>query len=47
VIALLPGLAARAASAHQTFRDKLVEHEAFIRRRGRDMPEVADWRWGG
>jgi xylulose-5-phosphate/fructose-6-phosphate phosphoketolase len=26
-------------------RDKLIEHEQYIVRRGKDMPEVADWRW--
>ncbi len=46
VIALVPGLAARAAYVRQTIRDKLVEHQEFITRHGRDMPEVADWRWG-
>jgi xylulose-5-phosphate/fructose-6-phosphate phosphoketolase len=45
VIGLVPGLAARAAYVHQTIRDKLVEHQEFITRHGRDMPEVAEWRW--
>jgi xylulose-5-phosphate/fructose-6-phosphate phosphoketolase len=26
-------------------RDKLIEHKAYIARRGEDMPEVAEWRW--
>ena len=45
VIGLVPGLAARAAYVRQTIRDKLVEHQEFITRHGRDMPEVAEWRW--
>jgi xylulose-5-phosphate/fructose-6-phosphate phosphoketolase len=39
------GLSGRAAYAHQAMRDKLIEHEQYIVRHGKDMPEVADWRW--
>jgi xylulose-5-phosphate/fructose-6-phosphate phosphoketolase len=34
-----------AAYAKQALRDKLIEHKAYIRRHGEDMPEVKDWRW--
>ena len=34
-------------SAKQVIRDKLIEHEQYIVARGKDMPEVADWRWPG
>ncbi len=45
VIDRLPQLGYTAAYAKQTLRDKLIEHKAYIRRHGDDMPEVAEWRW--
>jgi xylulose-5-phosphate/fructose-6-phosphate phosphoketolase len=45
VIDRLPKLGYMAAYAKQAMRDKLIEHEAYIRQRGEDMPEVRDWRW--
>ena len=45
VIDRLPQLGARAAYAKQTMRDKLIEHKAYIREHGEDMPEVKGWRW--
>ena len=45
VIDRTPGLRARAAYARQALLDKLTEHERYIRRHGKDMPEVAEWRW--
>ena len=44
VIDRLPQLG-HAAYAKQTLRDKLIEHRAYIREHGEDMPEVKDWRW--
>ena len=34
-------------SAHmvQHLRGRLVDHAAYVRDHGQDMPEVADWRW--
>jgi xylulose-5-phosphate/fructose-6-phosphate phosphoketolase len=47
VIDRVPKLGARAAYAKQAIHDKLVEHKEYIARHGDDMPEIADWRWGG
>jgi xylulose-5-phosphate/fructose-6-phosphate phosphoketolase len=46
VIVLVPQLGYRRAYAKQALRDRLIEHEAYIRRHGEDMPEVSQWRWG-
>jgi xylulose-5-phosphate/fructose-6-phosphate phosphoketolase len=45
VIDRVPQLGARAAYAKQTIRDKLIDHKAYIREHGQDMPEVREWRW--
>src|SRR5947207_691254 len=45
VIDRLPQLGYTAAYAKQAMRDKLIEHKAYIRQRGEDMPEVREWRW--
>jgi len=47
VIDRVPMLAERAAYAKQAIRDKLMDHKAYIGRYGDDMPEIANWRWGG
>jgi xylulose-5-phosphate/fructose-6-phosphate phosphoketolase len=31
----------------QALRDDLVEHDAYIRAHGIDMPMVRDWQWPG
>ncbi len=45
VIDRLPQLGYTAAYAKQAIRDKLIDHKAYIRRHGEDMPEVARWQW--
>ncbi len=47
VIDRVPTLGARAAHVQQAMRDRLVEHQAYIRAHGDDMPEVKAWRWSG
>jgi xylulose-5-phosphate/fructose-6-phosphate phosphoketolase len=46
VIDRVPKLGPRAAYAKQAVRDKLIEHQQYIRRVGDDMPEIAEWSWG-
>jgi xylulose-5-phosphate/fructose-6-phosphate phosphoketolase len=38
-------LAPQAGYAQQGLREKLTTHTQYVRRYGRDMPEIADWRW--
>jgi xylulose-5-phosphate/fructose-6-phosphate phosphoketolase len=45
VIDRLPQLGYMAAYVKQEMRDKLIEHAAYIRKHGEDMPEVKNWRW--
>jgi hypothetical protein len=45
VIDRLPRFVYLAVYAKQAVRDKLIEHEAYIRRHGDDMPEIREWRW--
>jgi xylulose-5-phosphate/fructose-6-phosphate phosphoketolase len=47
VIDRVPGLGSRAAYATQAIRNKLIDHNNYIRRYGDDMPEIRDWSWGG
>ncbi|ANL35627.1 phosphoketolase [Rhizobium phaseoli] len=41
----VPGLKEKAADALAAFHDKLVEHHAYVREYGEDMPEVRNWTW--
>jgi xylulose-5-phosphate/fructose-6-phosphate phosphoketolase len=41
----VPGLGARAAHARQRLRDRLIDHKEYIRRHGRDLPEIEGWGW--
>ncbi len=45
VIDRVPGLAESAAHLKQMVRDKLVEHNQYIRRYGQDLPEIRNWTW--
>jgi xylulose-5-phosphate/fructose-6-phosphate phosphoketolase len=45
VIERVPKLANIGAHAKQLMRDKLLEHEQYIRRHGDDIPEIRDWKW--
>jgi xylulose-5-phosphate/fructose-6-phosphate phosphoketolase len=45
VIERVPELADIGAHAKQQMRDKLLEHEQYIRKHGDDMPEVRNWKW--
>ncbi len=45
VIDRVPSLGYRAAGLRQEMRDKLMEHTAYVRQHGEDMPEIRDWFW--
>ncbi len=45
VIDRVPKLGSKAAYAKQWIRDKLIEHKAYIRTHGQDMPEIRNWKW--
>jgi len=41
----LPAVGGEAAEIKQRLNHKLVEHRAYVREHGEDMPEVRDWVW--
>jgi len=45
VIERVPGLGLKGDLLLQLMRSKLVEHKAYIREFGIDMPEIRNWRW--
>ena len=45
VIDRVPQLGARAAYAKQHIRDRLLDHQKYVRQFGEDMPEIRDWKW--
>jgi xylulose-5-phosphate/fructose-6-phosphate phosphoketolase len=46
VIDRVPSLGSRAAYVKQFIRDRLLDHKAYIREHGEDMPEIRNWKWG-
>ncbi len=45
IVDRVPRLGAAAVYAKQAIRDKLIDHERYIRAHGEDLPEVRDWTW--
>jgi xylulose-5-phosphate/fructose-6-phosphate phosphoketolase len=41
----IPRIWEKGAYLKQTLKDKLVEHKQYIRKEGRDLPEIRDWKW--
>jgi len=46
VVDRVSSLGPRAAYLTQIIRDKLIDHQRYIRQHGEDMPEIRDWKWG-
>jgi xylulose-5-phosphate/fructose-6-phosphate phosphoketolase len=45
VIDRVPSLGAKAAYIWQEVHNKLINHKAYVRTHGEDMPEIKDWKW--
>jgi len=45
VIDRVPAARSASAALNQLMETKLLEHRAYIRAHGQDMPEVRDWQW--
>jgi xylulose-5-phosphate/fructose-6-phosphate phosphoketolase len=41
----IPRIWEKGAYLKQTLKDKLVEHKQYIRKEGRDLPEIRNWKW--
>src|SRR6266536_3402903 len=41
----LPHVGDRGADIKRVLQEKLVQHRAYIRQYGEDMPEVRNWKW--
>ena len=46
VIDRVPDLGPSAAYLAQFIRDKLIDHQRYIRQHGEDLPEIRNWEWG-
>ncbi len=47
VLDRVPGLAAKEAGLRQEMADARLRARQYTREHGEDIPEVAEWRWGG
>jgi len=47
VIDRVASLGTKGAYAKQLFRNKLLDHKAYVTRYGQDMPEIRNWSWRG
>src|SRR6266540_1626023 len=47
VIDRVPGLGSRRAYVKQKIRDRLIDHDEYIRTYGDDLPDVDQWSWRG
>jgi xylulose-5-phosphate/fructose-6-phosphate phosphoketolase len=45
VVDRVSSLGPRAAYLTQIIRDKLIDHQRYIRQHGEDMPEIRNWKW--
>ncbi|MBW6452425.1 MAG: phosphoketolase family protein, partial [Methyloprofundus sp.] len=45
VVKRVPSLRHRAVYVQQMMRDKLIDHQQYVRQHGDDMPEIRDWKW--
>ena len=43
----LPQTGDQGLALKRRLNDKLIEHRQYIRKNGRDLPEVRDWQWPG